>query len=229
MNTLGSDAVKTRIKWTVDKAYRCGKPFATFSKKSKTKTMKKLFILLAPLALFACDIEKTEEGESPELDVDVQAESGEMPEYDVDWANVDVSTETEVVEVPRVIVTTEKERVEVPSIDVNIPDDDRAKEEQTIMVDVEVSDRMHEVEIEKVYATRDMLYVIAELEQEDEPLNGETIRVSDQIRLNAPDMNQKVYIVGERPQGDYNTRYKFIGNESEISSKLETAELIYEE
>lgn len=51
------------------------------------------------LSLSACDVEKTEEGEP--LDVEVE---GELPEYDVDAADVDVSTEERTVEVPVVDV-----------------------------------------------------------------------------------------------------------------------------
>ncbi len=48
------------------------------------------------LALSACDVEQTEEGDMPELEV----QGGNMPEYDVDTADVDVETETRTVEVP---------------------------------------------------------------------------------------------------------------------------------
>ena len=52
------------------------------------------------LALSACDVEQTEEGELPEVDV----QGGEMPDFDVDAADVDVGTEERVVEVPTVDV-----------------------------------------------------------------------------------------------------------------------------
>ena len=51
-----------------------------------------------PLFVSACDVDQTQEGEAPEIDV--QAEAGELPEYDVQPADVDVSTGTEEVEVP---------------------------------------------------------------------------------------------------------------------------------
>lgn len=50
--------------------------------------------------LTACDVEQTEEGDMPE----VQVEGGELPEYDVDTADVDVTTEERTVEVPVVDV-----------------------------------------------------------------------------------------------------------------------------
>jgi hypothetical protein len=192
--------------------------------------MKKLsYLLFIPLLFAACDVDKVEEGESPEMDVEVDYESGEMPEYDVDWANVDVNTTTKTVQVPKVQVIMEEETVEVPSLDVNIPDDDREKVMQTLMVEVEVSERMQELEIEKVYAARDMLYVIAELEEEDEELGDETVRISDQIEINAPEMGVRYYIVGDKPMGEYNNKYRFIGSENEIAETLEGAQVLYED
>ena len=80
----------------------------------------KLFAVSAvALALGACDVNKTEEGELPSVDADggelpeydvvkkddgempdIDVEGGNMPEYDVDTADVDVRTETKEVEVP---------------------------------------------------------------------------------------------------------------------------------
>lgn len=192
--------------------------------------MKKIILFSLPLFLFACDVDKVEEGESPEMDVDVDYESGEMPEYDVDWANVDVSTTTKTIEVPKVRVVMEEETVEVASLDVNIPDDDREKMMQTLMVELELSDKMMELEIEKVYAAKDMLYVIAELEDEDgEDLGEETVRISDQIEINAPEMSVRYYIVGEKPMGDYNNKYRFVADEDELSEMLEGAQVVYED
>jgi hypothetical protein len=64
--------------------------------------------LIAPFALglAACDVDQTEEGEMPEVNV----EGGNMPEYDVETADVDVGTE--------------EKTVEVPTIDVEVPDAD---------------------------------------------------------------------------------------------------------
>ena len=52
----------------------------------------------AALALSACSVEQTEEGDMPEV------EGGALPEYDVDAADVDVGTETQTVEVPTIDV-----------------------------------------------------------------------------------------------------------------------------
>lgn len=77
--------------------------------------------LTATLGLSACDVEQTEEGSLP--DVDVSAEGGNMPEYDVDTADVDVGTQEETVTVPDVDVSTQEEQVTVPDVDVTMPDD----------------------------------------------------------------------------------------------------------
>ncbi len=60
---------------------------------------------LATMSLAACDVDQTEEGDMPEVNV----EGGNLPEFDVETADVDVGTET----------TT----VEVPTVDVDMPDD----------------------------------------------------------------------------------------------------------
>ncbi len=52
-------------------------------------------------ALSACQVDKTQEGEMP----DVKVEGGALPAYDVDTAEVDVSTKTTTVEVPTAEVT----------------------------------------------------------------------------------------------------------------------------
>lgn len=64
----------------------------------------------AALGLAACDVEQTEEGEMPEVNV----EGGNMPEYDVDAADVDVEMEERTVEVPTVDVE-EADATETPT------------------------------------------------------------------------------------------------------------------
>lgn len=60
------------------------------------------------IALGGCQVEKTQEGELP--DVDVTAEGGQLPEYDVQTADVDVGTREETVTVPDVDVTMPDEQ-----------------------------------------------------------------------------------------------------------------------
>lgn len=65
--------------------------------------------LLTCTLLIGCDVEKTQEGELPNVDVDVDSEGGQMPKYDVETPEVDVGTE--------------KETVTVPDVDVTMPDE----------------------------------------------------------------------------------------------------------
>lgn len=84
------------------------------------------FALTSALALTACNVDKTQEGELP--DVDVTAEGGQVPEYDVETPEVDVNTET----VP----------VAVPDVDVEMPDepDTEVTDEVDSAADDEVGD-----------------------------------------------------------------------------------------
>jgi len=187
------------------------------------------YSIFALSALFiGCDVEKTEEGESPDLDVDVEADAGEAPEYDVDWANVNVGERTKTVKVPKVVVVMEEEEVEVPYLDVSMPDNGKNVAEQTIKVEVEVSEYMHEIDIEKVYALSNKLIVISELEREAEALEQNRVRISDQIIINAPDdLVIRHYIIGDQPQGDFNSSYSYIASENDISEKIADANVIY--
>lgn len=57
--------------------------------------------LVAILSLAGCEVEQTEEGSLP----DVEVEGGNMPEYDVDTPEVDVGTKEKTITVPDVNVT----------------------------------------------------------------------------------------------------------------------------
>lgn len=59
------------------------------------------FALPFAFALTACNIEQTEKGEMPEVEV----REGKLPEFDVDTVEVDVETRKTTVEVPVVDVT----------------------------------------------------------------------------------------------------------------------------
>ena len=66
-----------------------------------------ILVGMSCLGVAACNVDQTQEGELP--DVDVNASGGQMPEFDVDG--------------PEVNVGTENRTVEVPTIDVDLPDD----------------------------------------------------------------------------------------------------------
>lgn len=190
----------------------------------KTRILSLAILMMGSIALTSCDVEQTREGEMPEVNVDV--EEGQLPAYDVDWADVDVSTTTKTVKVPKVRVTMEEEEIEVPVIDVNMPNEGE-KEERTLVVEAEIENQAQELDIVEVYATANRLYVISELTPTDQDLQEEKMRVSDQVVLNAPDVDVRYYIIGEKPAGDYNNRYKYIDSRNAIADELQNGKVIY--
>lgn len=193
------------------------------------KKKKRWQILLLPCALVlgltaACDVTQTREGEMPE--VGVEAKKGRLPEFDVDWADIDVGTTTRIVKVPKVVVVMEETEVEVPYLDFHMPND-RKTSERTLSVEAEIEGEGRELEIEEVYGTEDRLIVIASLSPTGESLDDERVRISDRLVINAPDLDVDYYIVGNRPEGDWNLRYDYIDSRSEIADELDGAAQIY--
>lgn len=71
------------------------------------RNKKLLTLFIAPLfavGIAACDVDQTEEGDMP----DVEVEEGELPAYDVEGPEVEVTEDT----------------VTVPDVDINAPEDD---------------------------------------------------------------------------------------------------------
>jgi hypothetical protein len=75
-------------------------------------------LMAATFLVWGCDVDQTEEGEMPDVDV----QGGNLPEYDVEGPDVDVGTR--------------EETVTVPDIDVDMPDDDEMED----MEDMEMED-----------------------------------------------------------------------------------------
>lgn len=173
----------------------------------------------------SCNIKKEEKGELPEVDVDVSADSGELPEYDVNWANIDVGTTTKTVKVPKPMIVMEEEEVEVPVIDFDMPGED--KEQRTIMVEAEVSDSEHDLDIQEIRATENRLYVISKLEKLDTDLGEQKMRIQDQVELNAPDLDVKHIIVGEKADNILNNQYKYVNSMNDLDDKIKNAKVIY--
>lgn len=67
----------------------------------KIRILGALLTPLFALGVAACDVDQTEEGSLPEVEV----EGGNLPEYDVDVADVEVGTDTQQVIVPDVDIT----------------------------------------------------------------------------------------------------------------------------
>lgn len=191
------------------------------------KSLSIFFLLFTALSFTACDVDKTESGSLPEVDVDVDVESGSLPEYDVDWADVDVKTRTEMVQVPKVRVVMEEEAIEVPYVDVDWPSEYGDTEEMTLMVEADV-DQDAVLDIQEVYATNNRIIVLAELEKAGEMLeDGEMMRVSDQVVVTAPDMDVRYYIVGDRPDGMVNSRNRYIKSRNDLADMMQGGRSIY--
>lgn len=86
----------------------------------------RLFTIMAGLlvggsmAVAGCDLEKTQDGELPEVEV----KAGQLPKYDVDVAEVEVGTQETKVKVPDVDVKMKETTIKVPDVDVKMPDDE---------------------------------------------------------------------------------------------------------
>lgn len=74
----------------------------------KTRSVMALLTPFLLLGTAACDVDQTEAGELP----DVEVEEGNMPEYDVEGPEVETGTDTDT------IITTH------PTVDVEVPEDD---------------------------------------------------------------------------------------------------------
>ena len=117
----------------------------------------------------------------------------------------------------------EEEEVEVPYIDVNMPDDkdNQEKVERNIVIEAEVTDKEHELEIQEIWASDDNLYVISELKMLDQTIGDKKMRVSDQLTLNAPDLNIKHYVIGKRPDRVFNNQNTYVNSMSELKNKID--------
>lgn len=189
--------------------------------------IKKMIIpVLAVSLMMSCDFKKTDKGELPEIDVDVDADAGELPEYDVDWAEVNVGTKTETVEVPKVVVVMEEEQVEVPYLDVDMPNAGE-KEERTLMIEAEVSGQESKMEIKEIWATGKRLIVISELQSTGKDIGDKKMRVSDQVTINAPELDVRYYVIGERPDRVFNRQNTYMRSKEDIKNKIGDYKVIY--
>lgn len=189
--------------------------------------IKKITVLaIAACFVTACNVKKEEKGEMPELDVDVSMDSGELPEYEVNWADVNIGTRIDTVEIPKVVIVMEEEEVEVPYIDVDMPNGTE-KKERTLMVEAEVIDKEHTIEIEEIWAAKNTLYVISKLTEGTKDIGDQKMRVSDQVTLNAPNLSVQHYIMGVRPERVFNTQYDYLDNTEDLKNSLNKPTVIY--
>ena len=185
---------------------------------------KAIYISTLSLFIVSCNINQKKEAELPSIDVDIDAEEGQLPTFDVDWADVNVGTTTKTIKVPKVVIVMEEEEIEVPYIDVDMPNDTdfdgMEKSERTIVVEAEVTGNEHGIDIKEIWAKGNNLYVISELEAMSQSIGDKKMRVSDQVTLNAPDLNVKHVIVGERPERIFNAQHTYYKTMDALKSKL---------
>lgn len=181
--------------------------------------------MLSVLLLSACNVKKEEKGELPELDVDISGDAGELPEYDVDWASVDIGTRTKTVKVPKPMIVMEEEEIEVPVIDFNMPGEE--SESRTLMVEAEIEDKEHSLEIVEIRASQKRLYVISELKESETDLGDNKMRIQDQVELNAPDLDVKHIIIGKKAENLINNQYRYIDALDDLDEKVKSAKVIY--
>lgn len=193
------------------------------------KILPYLFSLTVLFLATSCDVDQTREAKLPDVDVDVDTKAGQMPAFDIEWADVDVRTTTKTVEVPKLVVVMEEEEIEVPVIDVDMPEEDGiAKVERNITVQTEVTGQAAKLDIQEIYATDNILYVISTLEKMDDEIGDQKMRLSDQVVLNArEDLDVRHYIIGEKPARDFNNNYYFVNNRSALNVKLKNGKKIY--
>lgn len=199
------------------------------------------------LGLAACDVDKTQEGKMP--DVDIQAESGQLPEYeqveetklptldvdveegrlpkyDIDAPEVTVSLKERTVTVPKLIVVTEEEQMKVPHIGIDFPDE--GETERTVDVEVEVPSAAYDLRIQRVYLLNDRYLVVSRLESPATPTRDEITRVTDHVVITGPELPVKHIIIGKKPNRRYNDRYVFVSERQEIEETLSSGQLLYD-
>lgn len=203
--------------------------------------------LFLAFGLAACDVEQTEEGDAPDVDieaesgelpeyeqteegrlpdVDVNVEEGKLPKYDIDAPDVNVSLQKRTVTVPKVIVVTEEEEVTVPHIDIDFPNEEET--ETTVAVEVEVPSSGYDVEIEEIYLVGDEYLVVSRLEGSAEAADGEINRVTDHAVISGPELDVRHIIIGQKPDRSYNNRYQFVDSRQSIADRLQSGQLVYE-
>ncbi|MBV6625971.1 MAG: hypothetical protein KI793_24075 [Rivularia sp. (in: Bacteria)] len=182
-----------------------------------------LSLITLVVALASCQIEKEQAARLPDVDVDV--EPGRLPEYDIKGPDVNVGVTERTVTVPKVVVIQEQETVKVPYIDIDLPG--VQKKERTITVEVEVPSAGYDIEIQDVYAVENELWVVSRLEEENSSAPKTTVRVSDRIVLNAPDIPVRHYVIGKTVSNSFNEQYEFINSREQIASLLDSGKQLY--
>ena len=171
------------------------------------------------------EIVKTDDGELPDIDV----KGGQLPAFDVDWMYVDVGLTEATVKVPKLKLVVEEETVTIPKVDVDWPGHEDELVERRIRAEVEALNDGYDLTIDKVYAADDELVVVSRLHGNGNSTTpNQAQRLSDYIVVKAPDMDIEHYVIGDRPDRDFNDDVEFIDSLDELEDELEGARLIFE-
>lgn len=216
---------------------------------SSSRTPIGLFFIA--LVAVACDVDQTQEGEMPDVDVsadagnlpeyeivqteegdmpdvDVDTDAGRLPSFDVDWADVSINMTEETITVPKLEVVMEEETISVPVIDVDMPNDDdnRNRVRRTLTATAMVPGDGYSLEIARVYRANDSLIVVSRLEGQG---RGDSKQmVNDSVVINAPEADVHHVIIGQRPAESYNEQYRYVNSMRALERELGNAKLLYE-
>lgn len=102
------------------------------------------------------------------------------------------------------------------------------KVERTLLVEAEVEDEEHTMEIKQIWATGKNLNVISELKSTGKSIGNQKMRVSDQVSLNAPeDLNVRYYIIGKRLNRVFNSQHTYVDSMADLEDKIGEHKVIY--
>jgi hypothetical protein len=176
----------------------------------------------------ACTVQQTEEGEVPDIDVNV--EEGKLPEYDVDMADVRFGVTEKEITVPDidVDVNAEKQTIKVPYIDFQMPDATAEKEEQTIAVELDVPHAGYDIEIEEIRMVDGDMWVVSRLEESGTTSDDGPSRVTDRVVINAPEgYDVEHVIIGTKPEGTDAGDYRFVMARDAVATELDGGVTVY--
>lgn len=215
-----------------------------YATKRRTRNLSGVTVAALAIALTGCDVQQTQAGELPDVDVDagdlpnyeivktddgelpsIDVDGGQLPAFDVDWMDVDVGLTETTVDVPKLKLVVEEETVKIPKIDVDWPGEEEVRE-RTIHAQLETVGSGQDLQIERIYAADDELIVVSRLT--GNASGGTPERLSDYVVVSAPDMDVEHYVIGSAPRRDFNDDLDFVDDFEELADEIRGARLLYE-
>jgi zinc protease len=101
-------------------------------------------------------------------------------------------------------------------------------EEREITVTLTVPDTMWAISIDKVYEVKGEIWVISTVSRSSEGMGAQVIsEVKASVKLAAPDLPVKHYIIGKTWRWENKEPYTFIKNVKELERELKSGKLLY--